>query len=159
VIVCKSMSKVYALSGARVAYLCAGAHQLEALRAITPPWVIGLPAQVAAVRALEDPAYYATRYRETAGLREQLAADLRDLDWGVLPGIANFLLCHLPPAGPAAATIVARAREHGVFIRDAASMSASLGTHCVRLAVKDAATNRRMLDVLRLVSVSTQLSP
>ena len=32
------MSKVYALSGARVAYLCAGPHQLEALRAITPPW-------------------------------------------------------------------------------------------------------------------------
>jgi histidinol-phosphate/aromatic aminotransferase/cobyric acid decarboxylase-like protein/GNAT superfamily N-acetyltransferase len=52
VIVAKSMSKVYALSGARVAYLCAGAHQLEALRAITPPWVVGLPAQVAAVRAL-----------------------------------------------------------------------------------------------------------
>jgi GNAT superfamily N-acetyltransferase len=35
VIVCKSMSKVYALSGLRVAYLCAGAHQLEGLRAVT----------------------------------------------------------------------------------------------------------------------------
>ncbi len=31
VIVCKSMSKVYALSGARVGYLCAGSHQLEAV--------------------------------------------------------------------------------------------------------------------------------
>jgi histidinol-phosphate/aromatic aminotransferase/cobyric acid decarboxylase-like protein len=40
IIVCKSMSKVYALSGARVAYLCAGPHQLEELRAITPPWVV-----------------------------------------------------------------------------------------------------------------------
>src|SRR6266576_385362 len=59
VIVCKSMSKVYALSGARVAYLCAGPHQLEELRALTPPWVVSLPAQVAAVRALNDPAYYA----------------------------------------------------------------------------------------------------
>ena len=37
------MSKVYALSGARAAYLCAGAHQLEELRAITPPWVVSLP--------------------------------------------------------------------------------------------------------------------
>ena len=27
--------------------------------------VVGLPAQVAAVRALQDPAYYAARYRET----------------------------------------------------------------------------------------------
>ena len=57
VLVCKSMSKVYGLSGARVAYLCAGPHQLEALRAITPPWVVSLPAQVAAVRALQNPDY------------------------------------------------------------------------------------------------------
>jgi histidinol-phosphate/aromatic aminotransferase/cobyric acid decarboxylase-like protein/GNAT superfamily N-acetyltransferase len=152
VIVCKSMSKVYALSGARVAYLCAGAHQLEALRAITPPWVIGLPSQVAAVRALEDPAYYAARHRETARLRDELARELRVLGWDVLPGVANFLLCHVPPAGPDAATIVAQAREHGVFLRNAASMSASLGTHCVRIAVKDAAANRRIVEVLSVVS-------
>jgi histidinol-phosphate/aromatic aminotransferase/cobyric acid decarboxylase-like protein/GNAT superfamily N-acetyltransferase len=151
VVVCKSMSKVYALSGARVAYLCAGAHQLEALRAITPPWVVGLPSQVAAVRALEDPGYYAARYRETAQLRDDFAAGLRALGWDILPGVANFLLCHLPPAGPDAATIVSRARDHGVFLRNAASMSASLGTHCVRIAVKDAAANRRVMEVLSSV--------
>jgi histidinol-phosphate/aromatic aminotransferase/cobyric acid decarboxylase-like protein len=149
VIVCKSMSKVYALSGARVAYLCAGAHQLEALRAITPPWIVGLPAQVAAVRALEDPAYYAARYAETAALRETLAHELRTFGWDVLPGIANFLLCHLPPDGPDAATLVERCRPHGLFLRNAASMSPSLGTHTLRLAVKDAATNARMLAILR----------
>jgi len=72
VVVCKSMSKVYALSGARVAYLCAGAHQLEALRAITPPWVVSLPAQLAAVRALQDPDYYAARYAETKNLPREV---------------------------------------------------------------------------------------
>ena len=149
VIACKSMSKVYALSGARVAYLCAGPHQLESLRAITPPWIVGLPAQVAAVRALEDPAYYAARYSETAALRESLATELRALNWDVLPGIANFLLCHLPPDGPDAATVVERCRTHGLFLRNAASMSPSLGTHTIRLAVKDAPTQTRLLAVLR----------
>ncbi len=149
VIVCKSMSKVYALSGARVAYLCAGPHQLEALRAITPPWVVSLPAQVAAVRALADPGYYAARYRETAFAREGLAADLRTLGWDVLPGIANFLLCHLPPAGPDAEAIVQRCRPHGLFLRNAAAMSAHLGDRCIRIAVKDPATNRRMVEILR----------
>ena len=48
IIVCKTMSKVYALSGMRVAYLCASPHQLSDLISITPPWVVGLPAQVAA---------------------------------------------------------------------------------------------------------------
>ncbi|MBL9219184.1 MAG: histidinol-phosphate aminotransferase family protein [Opitutaceae bacterium] len=154
VIVAKSMSKVYALSGARVAYLCAGHHQLEALRAITPPWVVGLPAQVAAVRALQDPAYYAARYQETAGLRESLASGLRELGWDVLPGIANFLLCHLPEGGPDADTVVRLARAEGVFLRDAVRMGARLGPRAVRIAVKDAAANARMLTVLRPICPS-----
>jgi histidinol-phosphate/aromatic aminotransferase/cobyric acid decarboxylase-like protein len=148
VIVCKSMSKVYALSGARAAYLCAAPHQLEALRAITPPWVVSLPAQVAAVRALQDPAYYAARYGETAALREELAIGLQSLGWEVLPGIANFLLCHLPEQSPPAAELVRRCRERGLFIRDAALMGSGLGPRSVRLAVKDAATNGRMLKIL-----------
>jgi histidinol-phosphate/aromatic aminotransferase/cobyric acid decarboxylase-like protein/GNAT superfamily N-acetyltransferase len=154
VIVCKSMSKVYALSGARAAYLCAGPHQLEELRAITPPWVVSLPAQVAAVRALQDPDYYAARYIETAALREQLAAQLRSLGLEIVPGIANFILCHLPAAGPDAATVVKRCRAQSLFLRDAAAMGSQLGSHALRIAVKDAQTNRRMVAIL-----STTLSP
>jgi len=148
ILVCKSMSKVYALSGARVAYLCGGAHQLEALRAITPPWVVSLPAQVAAVNALADRAYYEARHRETAVLREQLAARLRAFGWEIVPGVANFLLCHLPPAGPDAAAVVSGCREHGLFLRDAALMGSQLGTYAIRIAVKDQATNQRMIEIL-----------
>jgi histidinol-phosphate/aromatic aminotransferase/cobyric acid decarboxylase-like protein/GNAT superfamily N-acetyltransferase len=151
VIVAKSMSKVYALSGARVAYLCAGAHQLEALRALTPPWVVGLPAQVAAVRALQAPAYYQAFYRETAANRAQLASGLRALGWDVLPGIANFLLCHLPETGPAADTVVRRAQADGLFLRDATRLGARLGPRAIRLAVKDPATNTRVISLLRKI--------
>jgi len=151
IIVCKSMSKVYALSGARVAYLCAGPHQLEELRAITPPWVLGLPSQVAAVRALQDPDYYATRYAETHELRQQLADGLRPFDWETIPGIANFILAHLPEDGPDAAAIVEQCRERGLFLRNAGAMGSQLGTHTVRLAVKNPATNRRMLETISRV--------
>jgi histidinol-phosphate/aromatic aminotransferase/cobyric acid decarboxylase-like protein len=149
VLVCKSMSKVYALSGARVAYLCAGPHQLEALRAITPPWVVSLPAQVAAVRALEDPDYYAARYYETSVLRAALTRELRLLGLDVLLSSANFLLCFLPKPGPDAETMVQRCREHRLFLRNAALMGARLGTHAMRLAVKNAATNRRIVEIIR----------
>jgi histidinol-phosphate/aromatic aminotransferase/cobyric acid decarboxylase-like protein/GNAT superfamily N-acetyltransferase len=148
VIVCKSMSKVYALSGARVAYLCAAAHQLEELRSMTPPWAVSLPAQVAAVRALEDSAYYAARYQETHRLRKQLAEGLTGLGLQVLPGVANFVLGHLPPDGPTASAVVARCRRHGLFVRDAAAMGSQLGPRALRIAVKDAATNERMLEIL-----------
>jgi histidinol-phosphate/aromatic aminotransferase/cobyric acid decarboxylase-like protein len=156
--VCKSMSKVYALSGARVAYLCGPRSELEPLRAITPPWVVGLPSQVAAVRALQSPGYYAARYAETHRLRETLAEDLTALGWDMVPGIANFLLCHLPSRGPAAAEIVSAARERGLYVRDAGAMGAQLGAHALRLAVKDEVTNRRMVEILREVSVCERVA-
>ncbi len=116
VIVCKSMSKVYALSGARVGYLIAGAHQLEGLRAVTPPWVIGLPSQLAAVRALQDPAYYRQRHRETHELRESLGLKLEALGWCLIPGCANFLLAHLPDQGPTARQLVEACQGKGLFL-------------------------------------------
>jgi histidinol-phosphate/aromatic aminotransferase/cobyric acid decarboxylase-like protein/GNAT superfamily N-acetyltransferase len=152
VIVCKSMSKAYALSGVRAAYLCAGAHQLEEIRSLTPPWVVSLPAQVAAVRAMESPTYYLARWTETIGLRHDLAAGLRDLGWDVVDGVANFLLCHLPDDAPTAADLVAQCRERGLFLRNASPMGRMLGDRAVRITVKDAATNARMLAVLRPAS-------
>jgi histidinol-phosphate/aromatic aminotransferase/cobyric acid decarboxylase-like protein/GNAT superfamily N-acetyltransferase len=151
VIVCKSMSKAYALSGARVAYLCAGPHQLEELRAFTPPWAVSLVAQVAGVRALESAAYYADRWRETSDLREPFAEGLGGLGWQVVPGVANFLLSHLPEDGPTAADVVARCRDSNLFLRDASRMGARLGAHALRLAVKDAETNAQMLNILRRI--------
>ncbi len=152
VVVCKSMSKVYALSGARVAYLCAGAHLLEELRAITPPWCIGLLAQVAAVAALQDPGYYAARHAETHRLREELASALGELGWNVVPGCANFLLARLPESGPSAAALVARCAGLGLHLRDVSRLGSGLDERSIRIAVKDGPTQQRMLDILRSAS-------
>lgn len=149
VVVCKSMSKIYALSGARAAYLCGPARVVEELRAITPPWAVSLPAQVAAVAALQDTDYYAQRWTETHELREQLSLQLAEFDgWEIIPGIANFLLCRLPEHGPTAAEIVSRCRKHGLFLRDVGSMGQGLGSRALRIAVKDAETNTRIVEIL-----------
>jgi histidinol-phosphate/aromatic aminotransferase/cobyric acid decarboxylase-like protein len=149
VIICKSLSKVYALSGARVAYLCASPHQLEELRAMTPPWVVSLPAQVAAVNALQDLDYYSARHRETRVLRNELGVGLDTLGWEVIEGVANFALCHLPAHLMSAAEVVAKCRAQGLFLRDASTMGAQLGPHALRIAVKDRPTNQRLLEILR----------
>jgi histidinol-phosphate/aromatic aminotransferase/cobyric acid decarboxylase-like protein len=147
-VVCKSMSKAYALSGARVAYLAAAPHQLEELRALTPPWVVGLVSQVAATRALESSDYYRARWDETHALRTALAAGLESLGWDVVPGTAGFVLAHLPAEGPTAAQVVAAAQHRGLYLRDASAMGRSLGDRAVRVAVKDAATNGRIVAIL-----------
>jgi histidinol-phosphate/aromatic aminotransferase/cobyric acid decarboxylase-like protein/GNAT superfamily N-acetyltransferase len=145
VIICKSMSKVYALSGARCAYLCASPHLLEKLRSITPPWAVSLTGQVAAVAALGDPDYYAERYRQTHALRTRMGDDLTRLGLDVMPSTANFLLCHLPEDGPSAADVVARCRQHGLFIRDTSTMGVR---NAIRIAVKDLSTIERMREIV-----------
>jgi histidinol-phosphate/aromatic aminotransferase/cobyric acid decarboxylase-like protein len=151
VVVCKSMSKVYALSGVRSAYLVGAPAMVEELRSITPPWAVGLPAQVAAVNALMDPEYYAARHAETNRLREDLSRALRALGMEVVPGCANFLLAHLPPSGPMAEAVIAGCRERGLFLRNAAGMGTNLGRHALRIAVKDAVTNRRIIEIMASV--------
>lgn len=154
VIVCKSMSKVYALSGLRAAYLCGTNHQLAGLRAITPPWVLSLLAQVAAVRALECPDYYAACYEQTHQGRKELTRQLGTLGWSVVPGCANFLLAELPGGTLTAHEFIARCRPHGLYLRDAAGMGTRLGQRMVRFAVKDPATITRMIGIIHDVQSS-----
>jgi histidinol-phosphate/aromatic aminotransferase/cobyric acid decarboxylase-like protein len=151
IVVCKSMSKVYALSGARVAYLCGAPELLRSIRAITPPWVVGLVGQLAAVKALEDADYYRERYLETHRLREVMASALSELGWGVLAGRANFLLAHLPDDGPSADSIIQECIRRDLYLRNVANMGQQLGTHTIRIAVKDERTYPKMLKILEQV--------
>lgn len=146
VIVCKSMSKVYALSGVRAAYLCGPRSLMAELRAITPPWAMSLPAQVAAVRALQAPAYYQQRYAETHANRDRLAHGLAQLGFKVTPAVANFLLCQLPEGETSIAEFVRRCRAKNLFLRDVSNMG--VNTRAVRIAVKDGPTNQRMLAII-----------
>lgn len=150
VVVCKSMSKAYALSGLRVGYVCGPREWMSDLRAITPPWSVGLPAQIAAVNALRAGEYYQTRYDQTRRLCSALAADLETAGLTVWRGAANFLLCRLPLHCRSLPDFLTRCRERGLFLRDVASMTSRPDSHSglFRIAVKDAETNRRMVQII-----------
>jgi len=150
VLVCKSMSKVYALSGVRAAYLCGAAARIRELEAVCPPWSVSLPGQIAACEALKAEDYYVGRWAETRVLRAELTEALRGFGWRVVPGCANFILCLLPAQGPTADLIVRAARARGLFVRDAANMGTTLGDRALRVAVKDRATNTAIVGLLKL---------
>lgn len=158
VVVCTSLSKMYALSGMRAAYLVAEPTTAAQLRRWTPPWPVSLPAQLAAVAALRDPAYYSDCWLRTHALRRQLAAALAGLDEDVTveEAVANFLTVTLPSGGPSAAQLVNECRRHDVYLRDLSPLSPQYQGRTVRIAVKDTAENARIvaacqaaLDVLR----------
>jgi histidinol-phosphate/aromatic aminotransferase/cobyric acid decarboxylase-like protein len=157
IIVCKSMSKVYALSGVRAAYLCSSPHLIESLKALTPPWAISLPAQAAAIMAIQDAEYYQEKYAETHRLKRKLKDDLLQLQIDeVIEGIANFLLLYLPD-NIEPAQFLRLCREENVFLRDVSNMGSSLGNNAIRIAVKDEATNTKMVGIIKdiLVKLAT----
>jgi histidinol-phosphate/aromatic aminotransferase/cobyric acid decarboxylase-like protein len=151
VVVCKSLSKVFALSGARAAYLCGPRRVMEDLLRVTPPWAVSLPAQMAAAAAMRDLPYYRGKWAETHALRHVLATGLRAMGFEVFEGVINSVLCRLPEGVPGAPELVMACRERGVFIRDCSSISGLLAGRWVRVAVKDQRTNERVLAVIAAV--------
>lgn len=146
-VICTSLSKMYALSGLRAAYLTAPPAIAAELRSWTPPWAVSLPAQIAAVSALRDPAYYAAQWAQTAVLRAGLAGALAATSEGlhVSESVANFVLLTLPQGGLGAAQLVERCRRQGVFLRDLSPSSPAFEGRTVRIAVRDATSNARVV--------------
>ncbi len=147
-IVAKSMSKFYALSGVRVGYLVADETLVQELQVWSPPWSVGLIAQVAAVEALRASDYYEQMAQETARLREELSKALASVPGvrRVFDSVANFLLLEL--VDPVVESAVLRCRQHQVFVRDCASLSPRFDAKYLRVAVKDERSNARIVDAL-----------
>ena len=147
-IVGKSLSKVYGLSGHRAAYLATSPDNAARLRRLCPPWPVSLPGQLAAVRALADPAHYRRAWAATARLRGNLATRLSALpEVRVLESAANFVLLRLPQPC-SAARVVQACRDAGVYLRDLSPLSADLCGRWVRVAVRTPDENERVAQAL-----------
>lgn len=149
-IVCKSMSKCYALSGLRVAY--AVSQKINQLRRFIPPWAVSLPGQLAAVAALKNPSYYNQQYSIIHQQRMVLTQKLQQENFDVLPGVANFILTFLPKdTQHTSSSFIEACKEKGVFIRDAQNMGVSLGNNAVRFAIRTLEENERILECVQQV--------
>lgn len=139
-VVVKSMSKVYALSGARVGYLVAHPDTAERMAQWLPPWPVGLLSQAAAMEALRHPEYYRGRYEETRRLREEFRQALAGLN--PLPSCTNYFL--LRPPQPA--ELAARLRTRDIFVRE--FFSGVLAGKYLRITVRSREENRRMMEAV-----------
>lgn len=148
VFVCKSLSKVLALSGLRVAYLVSDAQFVERLKLLTAPWSLSLPAQLVVIEALNDPGYYLQCYATTKELRCDLHRELAQLGFSPIEGTANFLLVEYSSELPVATKLIEACRAQNLLLRNVRSMGSATSAHCFRITVKDASTNARMIAIL-----------
>ena len=139
--VVKSMSKVYALSGARVGYMVLHPETADRLASWLPPWPVGLLSQAAAMQALRHPEYYRGKYEETRRLREEFRQLVRHLH--PLESQTNYFLVR--PENPP--ELAARLRAANIFVRE--FFDAPLAGKYLRIAVRSAGENRRMAEAMQ----------
>ena len=146
-IICKSMSKCYALSGLRVAY--AVSSNAANLRRYVPPWAVSLPAQIGAIAALSNPQYYAEQYSLVHKNRAKLNDQLITLGFTTFPSVANYILTKLPnTVAHSSNQFIALCRDRDIFIRDAENMGLTLDSRYVRFAVKSDQENEKIIKCL-----------
>lgn len=148
-VVIKSMSKVYALSGVRAAYMIASPRIIEEIGNFIPPWAVSLVGQIAGVEALKDEGYYKEKYQETHKLRDEMITELSKIkSIKVYPSVANFFLLELLDEEAKSEDIVTRLRKQNIYIRNTESMSSQFGNKFLRIAVKDKDSNRKIVSEL-----------
>ncbi len=113
---------------------------------------MSLPGQLAAVAALKNPAYYNEQYEIIHHQRTVLGEKLKQQNFSVLPGVANFLLTFLPEhTHLTSSTFIEACKERGVFIRDAQNMGVTLEDNAVRFAIRSRKENERIIECVKEV--------
>ena len=92
-VVSRTFSKAHALAGMRVGYLVAQPGIIRAVRSVATPFGVSLPAQAAAIAALEPPVLAETARRAAlvAAERDRVAAALRAQGWRPPRAQGNFV--------------------------------------------------------------------
>ncbi|MHB9114602.1 MAG: aminotransferase class I/II-fold pyridoxal phosphate-dependent enzyme [Thermoleophilia bacterium] len=151
VIVLHSLTKILAMPGLRVGALLVSLEMAEGLASRVPPWNVNCIAQAAAVAGLADRTLLERTPGAVAAAREEVTAALRGTPGvaRVLPAAADFLCLRLD--APTAAEVTARLlREHGVLVRDLSDFP-GMGPRYLRVAVREPADNRRLVEALAAV--------
>jgi histidinol-phosphate aminotransferase len=144
VVVLRTLSKAFNLAGARVGYAMAHPSLIDRLDAVRPPGSISGVSATLGEAALRDQQGFRRTVAAIVDYREQLAGDLQDLGWRVLPSHTNFLLCEV---GPDAVAIADTTLRRGMIMRTY-SDDGALGGY-LRVTVRAPDENARLLAVLR----------
>lgn len=144
VVLLRSMTKDYALTGLRLGYSLSGPEVTARLSALQPDWSVNGLAQAAGLVALADDAYLPAARQAVNAAKTYLTRELNSLGFQVLPSAANFLLVEVGDG----AGWRDRLMRRGVFVRDCASFGLP---DCIRIGI------RAMPDCQRLIRTITEL--
>ena len=125
-VVLRTLSKAWGLAGYRVGYAMADPQVAAALRTVTPPFSVSIPAQATALAALAEEETILAQVATVTAERDRVAGELRTLGFQVPQAQGNFVWLDLGERAEAVAEVFA---DHGLVVRTFAGEGCRITTH------------------------------
>ncbi len=145
VIVTRTFSKAYGLSGLRIGYGISRPQIIDYMNRVREPFNVNSLAQAAATAALDDEAHLLRTLKALREGKDYLYKNLQRLALPYVESVANFILIN---AGPRAQKIYQRLLRKGVIVRN---MRAWGMNNFIRVTVGTMPENRKFIKALREV--------
>ncbi|MDO4529458.1 MAG: histidinol-phosphate transaminase, partial [Lachnospiraceae bacterium] len=140
----KAFTKIYGMAGIRFGYLLSDNKELlEMIRGVMQPWNVSIPAQTAAMAALEEDEFVRNTKKLIRTEREYLLSEMKKLGVEVIgEPKANYIFFK------AADDLAKRFLEKGVLIRSCNNYT-GLGEGYFRIGVRQPEANRAFIGILK----------
>jgi len=121
VVMTRTFSKVYGLGGARIGWIYAPAHMIEALERVRDPFNVNSVAIEAGIAAMLDRAHVERSVSHNEEWLRWTTGELEKLGLRVTPSVANFILIHFPEGRHSAAAADEWLAARGYLLRRVAA--------------------------------------
>jgi len=147
-IIClRAFTKFFGMPGLRIGYALSDEDTISLLREHQEPWPVSIPAEQAAIAAMDDWGHIRKTRRLIEKERDRLLSALRLLP-GVetLPAAANFILVKFE--GIDTHALRDKLGYRGMLVRDCSTFN-GLDSRYIRIAVRTRSENKRLIKALR----------
>lgn len=144
-IILNAFTKLYAIPGLRLGYLCCGDPDLaERIRKTGQYWSVSVPAQKAGIAALHETEYVSRTVEFVTAARKKLAEELRRSGLQVYPSDANFLLLRTDKR------FAENMKQQRILVRSCSNFRGLSDSH-FRIAVRTTDENAALIKAIRKV--------
>lgn len=144
-VVLRTFSKAHGLAGLRIGYGVGPTELMSYFARMRTTFSVSVPAQAAALAALEDNAHTRKALTNNAEQSELVLAALADLGYRAVPTWANFIYCDL---GEDVSHVARKLQNEGVIIRPLAPWGAP---RAIRVTIGTPEQNQTFLEAFRKV--------
>lgn len=144
-IIFRSLSKSFGLSGLRLGYAVAHEELIEQMARYALTFPVNALAQAAGIAALEDVRSYRERIQNIIQWRNELSHQLENAGVQVLPSHTNFILALFPPSTRNPAQFLA---QHNILVSDQTT-AIGKGVPAIRIAVGQPEENVKVLETVK----------